>query len=77
MYILRDEAGFQTWYEAVSVIEYKGRLSSTGESQGHYICDVKDKNSNLWYRTNDNCDPINLRISDVSQNGYVVLYKRV
>ena len=59
------------------MIEYKGRLDRTGASQGHYICDVKDKKSKLWFRTNDNSDPVQLEISDVSKSGYVVLYKRV
>ena len=77
MYIFRDAGAFQTWYEAISVIEYKGRLTSTGESQGHYVCDIKDKNTNLWFRTNDNCDPIQISASDVSHNGYVILYKRI
>ena len=53
-----------------------GSLSRAGVSQGHYICDVKDVNSNSWYRTNDSCYPIELEVSDVSQNAYVVLYKR-
>ena len=69
--------GFEVWYEALSVIEFKGTLNNDGESQGHYLCDVKDKITNQWFRTNDNRDPISIRPSDVSQNGYVVLYKRV
>ena len=75
--ICRDEGGFQTWYEPISVIEYRGRLTNTGESQGHYICDVKDVNSNSWYRTNDNCDPVEIQSSDVSKSGYVILFKRI
>ena len=58
------------------MIEFDGRLSPTGESAGHYTCDVKEKISNMWFRTNDNSDPIQIRTSDVSQLGYVVLYKR-
>ena len=60
----------------MAVIEYKGTLSRSGVSQGHYICDVKDSNSKLWYRTNDGHYPIELKVSEVSQNAYVVLYKR-
>ena len=76
-YIFRDTAGSQVWYEAISVIQHMGRLSSSGESGGHYVCDVKDKISNRWFRTNDDCTPIQIRTSDVSKNGYVVLFKRV
>ena len=74
-FICRDEGGFQTWYEPISVIEYRGRLTSTGQSQGHYICDVKDVVSNSW--TNDNCDPVQIQSSNVSQSGYVILFKRI
>ena len=75
-YIYRDAEGSQVWYEAIAVIEYMGRLSQTGESDGHYICDVKESISNKWFRTNDNSTPIQIRTSDVSQNGYVVLLRR-
>jgi uncharacterized UBP type Zn finger protein len=75
-YIFRDAEGSQVWYEAIAVIEYMGRLSQNGESEGHYICDVKDTISNQWFRTNDNSTPFPLRTSDVSQNGYVVLLRR-
>ena len=61
----------------MAVIEFVGTLSRSGVSQGHYICDVKDANSKLWYRTNDARCPMELKVSDVSQNAYVVLYKRV
>ena len=58
------------------MIEFDGRISPSGESAGHYTCDVKESVTNMWYRTNDNSDPIHIRVSDVTQNGYVVLYKR-
>ena len=61
----------------MSVVEYQGQLSRAGESQGHYICDVKDKKSKIWFRTNDDCDPIQLSMSEVSKKSYVVLYKRI
>ena len=76
LYIFRDAGGSQVWYEAIAVIEYMGRLSQTGESAGHYICDVKESISSKWYRTNDNSTPTPIRTSDVSQNGYVILFKR-
>ena len=73
----RDAGVYDAWYAATAVIEFKGSLSRTGESQGHYICDLKDKMTNMWFRTNDNCDPIPIRTEDVSQYEYVVLYKRI
>ena len=64
-------------YEAVAVIEFQGTLSRAGVSQGHYICDIKDKESKLWYRTNDNRDPIQISTSEVSKKAYAVLFKRI
>ena len=74
--LFRDGTERQYWYEAVAVVEYVGSLSRAGVSNGHYICDVKDPNSKLWYRTNDDRSPIELEVSEVSKNAYVVLYKR-
>ena len=76
-YFYRDVDGSQHLYEAISVIEFNGRLSSIGESEGHYICDIKDKASNFWFRTNDAANPTQIESSDVSKYGYVIMYKRV
>ena len=67
----------QLWYEPLAVIEYRGHLNKAGDSQGHYICDVKCNSNNQWYRTNDNCKPKKLDMNEVSQYGYVFLYKRL
>ena len=75
--IFRDASNFQTFYEAISVIEFKGNVTKTGQSNGHYICDVKDAATNTWFRTNVDRDPIEIPVSAVSKLAYVVLYKRV
>ena len=59
------------------MLEYDGRLSTTGESSGHYTCDIKENVSNMWFKTNDDKIPKQIRDSDVTQFGYVVMYKRV
>ena len=59
------------------MIEFKGNINNEGESQGHYLCDIKENVTNKWFRTNDNSDPMPIRTIDVSQYGYVVLFKRV
>ena len=44
MYIIfRDSFGTEVLYEVIAVIEYKGRVTASGHSDGHYICDVKDE----------------------------------
>ena len=77
MNTFRDDEGSENFYQAISVIEFKGIITSRGESQGHYICDVKDVSTNMWYRTDDNVDPIQLQEINVSKQGYVILYKRM
>ena len=72
----RDSEGFLKLYEAIAVIEYHGQVSASGTSAGHYTCDVKDNLSSSWFRTNDDRDPFPIDVSDVTQNGYVVLFKR-
>ena len=70
-------SGLDAFYELISVIDYTGRLSRMGVSQGHYTCDVKDVKTKSWFRTNDNCNPLQIQTSEVTTNGYVMLYKRI
>ena len=74
--MFRDMNGLHTCYEAIAVIEYQGNITRSGDTQGHYICDIRDKWFR-WYRTNDNQHPIQLTISEVSRTGYAILYRRV
>ena len=76
-FIKRDTKDSYAWFEVIAVIEFKGRLSRSGLSEGHYTCDVKESTYGEWFRTNDNCIPIPIQSQDVSKSGYVVLYKRV
>ena len=73
----RDKADHVTKYEPVSIIEFRGRLNAAGTSSGHYICDLKDKKSGMWYRTNDNNDPIQIDEINISKSAYVVLYNKL
>ena len=60
------------------MIEFSGSVNSSGgNSQGHYICDVKDKESSNWFRTNDNRSPVPMERKNISDLPYVVLYKRM
>ena len=76
-FIQRDSLGIESQYEVIAVIEYRGRLTPSGNSDGHYICDVKDKLTGKWFRTNDNNQPMEIDLQDVSSCGYVILYKKV
>ena len=63
-------------YESVAVLEYDGRLRKSGESGGHYTCDVKESVSKMWFRTNDEQEPMPINVSDVSKNAFEVLLKQ-
>ena len=73
----RDAEGCQAFYEAVSVVDFAGRLSTSGESGGHYTCDIKDSKTKSWFRTNDSCLPVLIDEAQVSKTGYVVLFKQI
>ena len=64
-------------FEVVAVIEYQGRVNASGQSAGHYICDVKEKSTGNRFRTNDNKDPVQIDQQNVSTCAYVVLYRKV
>ena len=49
----------------------------TGESNGHYICDIKEKSTGLWFKTNDNLEPRQIGIENVTKNAYVILYRKL
>ena len=63
-------------YECIGVIEFDGRLSTSGQSGGHYTCDIKERMSNMWFKTNDEQEPISIQVADVSKYAYIVLLKR-
>jgi hypothetical protein len=68
--------GDEADYQAISIVEFEGSINSAGQSQGHYICDVQEQSSKVWFRTNDNCLPVPILLEDVSKNAYVILLKR-
>ena len=68
----RDNSGVLATYETIAVIEFVGNV----DSSGHYKCDVKDKESGHWFRTNDNATPLIMNEENVSKLPNVVLYKK-
>ena len=76
LYFDRDVEGNRCLYESIAVIQFDGRLNPDGQSGGHYTCDIKDRNSSMWFKTNDEQDPVPIEVQDVSKYAYVVLLKR-
>jgi len=74
--IFRDSNDVESTFETIAVIEFNGILLPTGQSFGHYICDVKEYHSGHWYRTNDNNHPFPIAVRDVSTQGNILLLKK-
>ena len=72
----RDSDEYEAVYKPISIIEFQGRIGSSGQSEGHYICDVQEQKSNIWFRTNDNNSPFAINPDQVSKKAYVILLKR-
>ena len=51
-------------------------MTADGDAQGHYICDVKLRDSDKWFRTNDNKSPVPILKENVTKNGVVILFQR-
>ena len=52
-------------------------MTQDGDAQGHYICDIKQKDCDTWFRSNDNMIPVELLPEDVTKKAVVILYKRI
>lgn len=68
--------GCDSTYRPISIIEFQGRINSSGQSQGHYISDVQEQTSKVWFRTNDNSYPVPIQSDEVSRRPYVILFSR-
>ena len=53
-----------------------GNLQTSGTSTGHYVCDIKERTTNLWYRTNDDSYPIEIDVTEVSKQAYSIMFMR-
>ena len=73
----RDRSGNYSTFEPIALVEHQGHLSQDGETQGHYICDLEDKETLKWFRTNDNQIPIPIELSNVTKHPVVTLYKKM
>ena len=73
----RDWSGIYANFEPIALVEHQGHLSQDGGTQGHYICDLEDKETLQWFRTNDNQNPVQIELKSVTQKPVVILYKKI
>ena len=70
-----DNSGNIGYFDPIAVIDHIGSVSPTGDSDGHYLCDIKTKEGK-WMHTDDNRIPIEIRSRKVTKQGTVVLYHK-
>ena len=68
-----DAHGCNGWYIPIGVIEHTRLLQSSGTSLGHYVCDIKEKRSNFWYRTNADSYPIQIDVTEVFKHAILLV----
>ena len=73
----RDDVGCMGIFEAIAIIDHQGQMTRDGEGQGHYRCDVKERDTQTWYQTNDNNHPVPICIENVTDKAVVVLYSKL
>ena len=62
-------------YEFIGLVKFIGEVSAYGAFKGHYIANIKTL-ENTFYRTDDSRTPRLLAKSEVSKQGFIVLFKR-
>ena len=55
----------------IAIIHHSGQVT-----WGHYQADVLDSKSNQWIRTSDDELPIKISESEITDQGYIYLFKK-
>ena len=72
---LSDISGSKAVFSPIAIIHHSGQVTGSTTS-GHYQADVLDVSSNKWIRTSDDNLPVVISESNVSDQGYIFLYKK-
>ena len=72
-----DNNNIAARYSPITIIHYQGHVTPDGDTRGHYMADILDVERNKWYRTSDNSKPRELQVCELSNQGYIYLYKRM
>ena len=51
-------------------------LDKQNTTRGHYQADVLQKTTNKWFRTSDDQAPVEIGRKDLTERGYVFMYKK-
>ena len=72
---LQDRKGKSGLFTPIGVIHHKGEVIGN-DTCGHYEADVLKKSSNQWFRTSDDMPPKKILRNDITEQGYIFLYKK-
>ena len=73
--LLKDVKGRTGTFAPISVIHHMGEVFND-TTRGHYQADILDKRLNQWVRTSDEEAPGIILESEITDQGYIFLYKR-
>ena len=72
-----DDNNLTARYFPITIIHYEGHVTEDEDTRGHYMADVLDVHTSKWFRTSDNSTPRELEANELSNQGYIYLYKRM
>ena len=72
---LIDANGTSAKYLPISIIHHRGNVIGKS-TEGHFLADVKNNNTNTWFRTSDNDTPVDITKKGLTKMGYIFLYKK-
>ena len=72
---LIDANGKSANFSPLSIIYHIGNVVGN-TTQGHFMADVRNKNTNSWFRTSDNDPPKPITENGLTKMGYIFLYKK-
>ena len=72
---LIDANGKSANFSPLSIIYHIGDVVGN-TTQGHFMADVRNKNTNSWFRTSDNDPPKPITENGLTKMGYIFLYKK-
>ena len=73
---LQDRKGKSGLFTPIGIIHHKGEVIGN-DTSGHYEADVLEKSSNQWFRTSDDMPPKKILRKNITEEGYIFLYKQV
>ena len=72
---LVDVSGHSAEFTPIAIIHHSGVVMGN-TTRGHYQADVKDKSTSKWIRTSDDEPPAEISVEDLTNQGYIFLYKK-